>query len=89
MTPDSIYDVLVQECSASEGLRDNFVASLTSYRGDSHPQPLFDYRFRGSLGFGGKYYETSAGLRFVNCNAEDETPERRAIIDAANQRLKA
>jgi len=86
MTPDAIYDVLVQECSASEGLRDNFVASLNDYR--ENPRPPFEYRFRGKLGIGGKYYESATGP-WVGCYSEDMTPERRAIIDAANQRLKA
>ena len=83
MTPDAIYDVLVQECGASEGLRDNFVDSFKDTS-----RYMVEYGFPGVLNTAWHYFESPDGWRYVTCYVEDETPERRAIIDAANQRLK-
>jgi hypothetical protein len=43
-----------------------------------------EYRFMGALGFGGKFWQQSMT---VTCYPEDETPERRAIIERANAAL--
>jgi hypothetical protein len=47
-----------------------------------------EWRFGGTLGFGGKLHVNSlgSGLR-VSCYPEDETPERRDAIDRVNAEL--
>lgn len=45
-----------------------------------------EYRFMGSLGFGGKLYRDRQGMR-VNYYREHETSERHAIIEATNAAL--
>jgi hypothetical protein len=48
-----------------------------------------EYRFQGSLGFGGKLYVEDHGDRWrVSCYREDETSERREAIRKANKRLR-
>ncbi len=44
-----------------------------------------EYRFIGSLGFGGKFY-IPRGWR-VDCYPEDRTPERLTTITTANEQL--
>lgn len=89
MTKDeanAVYDILVRECGAAEGNdrswpgRDHFVREFTR---DRHTD---EYRFMGALGFGGKFYPDR--LR-VSCYPEDETPERREMVERANAALRA
>lgn len=47
-----------------------------------------EYRFQGSLGFGGKVW-SSSGRVYVNCYPEHMTDERRVMIERANERLAA
>lgn len=90
MTPDQInavYDILVEEAGAEESERSMF---LNGRWPASH-----EYRFRGSLGQGGKVFwaRTWIGGRLaseraiVDCYSEDLTPEREAIIKRTNERL--
>ncbi len=53
--------------------------------------PCHEYRFIGSLGFGGKFRNNGNhdGIPHVDCYSEDLTPEREAMIEAANKRLLA
>lgn len=53
-------------------------------------RPCEEWRFIGALGFGGKFRNNgnNDGIPYVDCNPEDETPERRAMVDAANTRLR-
>ena len=44
-----------------------------------------EYRFCGSLGFGGKYWQER---NKVTCYLEDETPERLEVIERTNQALE-
>ena len=84
-----IYDILVEECGAPDrganfGERWQFVYYHT------REQQYFptEWRFIGSLGFGGKFWHEHNGWR-VSCYREDETPERLACIKKANARLEA
>jgi hypothetical protein len=72
-----IYDVLVEECGASNADRDYFVQWHAAADGD-------EFRFQGTLGFGGKFW---ANRWSVNCYREDETPARLATMGRANARL--
>ena len=76
---EEVYDVLVREAQAPDGdWRQSFVMEFT---GD---QPTSQWRFCGSLGFGGKF-------RFprlvVDCYPEHETPENLATITRTNAQL--
>lgn len=76
---NAVYDILVREAKApDESWRQSFVIEFTGER------PTNEWRFCGSLGFGGKF-------RFprmtVDCYPEDETPERRATIERTNEAL--
>ena len=46
-----------------------------------------EYRFIGSLGFGGKFWLHHRDGMYVTCYREDETPERLAAIEATNHAL--
>jgi hypothetical protein len=75
----SVWDVLVAECGARESERQDFM---------HHWPKCVEYRFCGSLGFGGKVWSNN-GRVYVSCYQEDETPERRALVDQTNARLDA
>ena len=76
----AVYQILMEEAGAPINLRENFVYVMAN-------EDCREYRFQGSLGFGGKLYNERGRLR-VSCYPEDETPERRIVIDKTNQRLK-
>lgn len=77
----AVYDLLVEECwphNDPHG-RASFIADVT--RGGFR-----EYRFCGSLGFGGKFWD-SHHRWYVTTYREDETDERRATIERVNARL--
>ncbi len=80
MTPreffDACYNVLVQECGASENDREAFLVNVATF-----DRPCREWRFIGSLGFDGKFYVDS-------CHREDETAVRLATISRANGSLR-
>lgn len=45
-----------------------------------------EYRFQGSLGFGGKFYNDHKWR--IGCYKEDDTPERTAVIEEINTALE-
>lgn len=77
-------EVLVPIAGAYDGPndRDGFVSDHlnTEY-------PCTEFRFQGSLGFGGKFRMQSDLSCAVECYPEDETPNRQKVIDEANQVL--
>lgn len=84
MSPDEVWDVLVEAAGAREAERDQFVHHAARTR----PGDL-EYRFCGVLGFGGKVRSQSDGTWSVDCYPEDSTPERRAVVEAVNARIGA
>jgi len=78
---NAVYDILVRVCGASETERQSFVIHQTT-------EDVTEWRFCGSLGFGGKFWH-NAGRIYVNCYREDETPERLKCIEEANKSLGA
>lgn len=84
---DRAYSILVEHAGAIESNdeRADFIYSV------SRPDLLTtEYRFGGSLGFGGKFRIPSDGRApFVNCYPEDRTPERLEAIDRTNNALQA
>ena len=79
-TAEAIWDVLVEFCGAGEFDRESFVICATDGN-------WTEWRFQGSLGFGGKVWN-NAGRFYVNLYREDETPERIAARDKANEELE-
>lgn len=74
-----VYDILIREAGAPEGDRASFVDALLT--GDCR-----EWRFCGSLGFGGKYRPDT---NTVDCYREDETPSRLLVIKKTNAALAA
>jgi hypothetical protein len=78
---NAVYDVLVQHASADEDGRDDF--AVAQMRGQ-----VDEYRFVGSLGFGGKFWNCNDRW-YVTCYAEDLTAAGQAAVDATNTALDA
>ena len=78
-----IYDILVHVCGANPDSREYFV----QYVGEEHDSGSYEWRFMGRLGFGGKFYMNLDNWR-VDCYREDSTPERRKIIEWANEAIR-
>lgn len=74
-----MYEIAVQHCGAPPSYADTFVRYATG-------SPSGEYRFQGSLGFGGKLYFDADGWR-ISCYPEDETPTRRSAMCHANAAL--
>lgn len=80
---DKVLDVLVHVCQASDS--DLERAQWSNFWLDTEGT---EYRFVGSLGFGGKFRRDPHQWS-VDCYVEDMTPERRAKIAVANGELEA
>lgn len=78
---NAVWDVLVEHAGASEAGREDFVIVQAAGRCD-------EYRFIGSLGFGGKFWTSTSERRwYVTAYPEDTTPERQRVIDVTNAAL--
>jgi hypothetical protein len=80
---DAIYDVLVREAGATDDESNRaqfhyFWEDRASYR---------EYRFMGTLGFGGKFWVSPEGF-YVNCYPENLTDDRAETIRRTNKALK-
>lgn len=75
---NAVFDVLVEHAGASEYGRDEFVQLHVEGRCD-------EFRFIGSLGFGGKFWRRDWR---VSCYREDVTPERVEAIRVTNEALE-
>ncbi len=85
-TLKAIYEILIRTCGAWDG-----PDACTQFIGAAeHFTALrsFEYRFQGSLGFGGKVWLYNGEYPYVNCYQEDETPERTKAIAQADQALR-
>jgi hypothetical protein len=75
-----IFDLLVTQVAANEDDREAFLYAQA--------QGCVEWRFCGSLGFGGKFWNN--GQRwYITCYQEDETSERRRVIMETNAALVA
>ncbi len=72
-----VFNILVDECRASERLRNEFLIHWPGCR---------EFRFQGGLGFGGKVYQQHART-WVSCYSEDRTAERDAMVLVTNAKL--
>lgn len=86
-TLQALYDILVREAGADAGERAREVFVLTAIE---WPDRLpFEYRFCGTLGFGGKVWLHDLKAPYVTCYRENETPEREKTISRTNRALAA
>ena len=81
---EAVYDVLVEVGGAAQGERKGFVDYCTVDQGRGE----IEWRFRGYLGFGGKFRRTYRTF-YVNYYPEDHTPARDQIEATINGRLEA
>jgi hypothetical protein len=87
---NALYDIAVEECGAREDNRAEFLRYVLGDATD-YDQKRFEYRFQGALGFGGKLY---IDFRYedyckISCYSEDRNEVRNAMIQKANDRIKA
>ncbi len=85
LTLSQIWDLLVKHAGAWEEGRREFMAKSSDYYASNRP---LEYRFMGTLGFGGKLWLNNGPHPYVNCYREDETEGRRKIMEIANGELK-
>lgn len=81
-TANKIYDILVEHAGAIEDERFSFVLSHSI---DKNLDLFREWRFRGKLGPGGKFWNRKYK---ISCYPEDETPERLEIIKKVNSLLE-
>ncbi len=82
----AIYEILIRTCGAYDAA-DAFTQFI--YAADRFAAGWsFEYRFQGSLGFGGKVWLYNGDYPYVNCYREDQTPERKKAIAQADQALR-
>lgn len=74
---NAMWDTLVENVGAPEDIRDEFVSHFPQCR---------EFRFMGALGFGGKVW-SNGGRYYVSYYPENRTPERDAMVEAANADL--
>ncbi len=81
----SVIQILNEECRASIG---DDAYAFTRYVTGDHEHG--EWRFMGALGFGGKFrFDGGHHVPYVDCYPEHITPERHAMTDKANARLRA
>lgn len=85
MTAEDLWKVIEKHCGAAEGMKTDFIRDAKEAL-DRHER--MEYRFKGSLGLGGKLWLDMDGRARVSCYSEDETPERKAAMTAANKMLQ-
>lgn len=79
---EAVWAHLVDICGADKEGQADFVRAAQEKDGD---YPSLEYRFQGSLGFGGKVYLDDPPR--VSCYPEDETPARNKQIKSVNDLL--
>lgn len=79
-----VWDILRDNVDASKNPYDrmNFIHHMLADK-----YPCTEWRFCGSLGFGGKIYRNDRKL-YVSCYPEDETRARRKLIKSVNKKLE-
>ena len=77
-----VYEVLVKFTGAVDS--HNALDCFVQLHLDDEGSCCREYRFQGTLGYGGKY---RAGTNRVDYYHEDGTPERQEIVDITNKEL--
>jgi hypothetical protein len=80
---DRAFTILVRHAGARD---DNRNRATFIHHVSNSSDPAQEYRFGGSLGFGGKFRNNgnNGNVPYVDCYREDETPGRSAAIIATN-----
>ena len=80
---EAVYTILVKHVGARDtaDARTSFVWAVIDRK-----HPCREYRFQGSLGFGGKFRNNGShdDTPYVDCYPEHKTPARDAVILATN-----
>jgi len=83
---DAVYAILAEECGANDQAFHGERASFVRYMTDEESSK--EYRFQGSLGFGGKCRITSNHpIPYVDFYPEDHSVARENMADRANARI--
>jgi hypothetical protein len=79
-----VFEILIVTCGAERGSFGFGEFSFVRYLSEEHN--FHEFRFMGSLGYGGKLYYSAGRLR-VACYPENRTPARDRAIKLANSKL--
>ena len=85
ITLSTIYDILIRCCGASENEEDRL--EFVNHAMAHDPSHTLEFRFQGSLGFGGKIWIYNSEVPYVNFYPEDSTPSRERAVLGANDEL--
>lgn len=85
-----VLAILIEECGYCPGRRDGdaFIRHIVAPQPDGSPV-CHEFRFMGSLGFGGKFRNNGNNMNtpHVDCYPEHKTENRKSMIADANKRL--
>jgi len=84
---EKIYDYLIKHGGASSHIIDSVDVERESFIFHAAEKGITEYRCVGKLGFGGKF-RNNEDRWYVTCYREDETPERKKLIEKINKFLK-
>jgi len=89
MTPeetfDRVWDILVAQAGADLESREDFIRAHAKKAPQGN---LTEWRFCGHLGLGGKFRcDRSARRYLVTCYPEDETADRKRVMEETNLKL--
>lgn len=86
-TLGKMYDVLIECAGARKDVYDRNAFVQCALNWDY--RFMFEYRFQGKLGSGGKIWLPLHRDPSVSCYTEDETTERNEMMEKTNQKLAA
>lgn len=86
LTPKELYDIVVRECHASEGMRDCIEYGIKEFQANDRLN-YTEQRFCGALGFGGKLRFNRFDGYYVDSHPDDQTPESWRMECAANKAI--
>lgn len=78
-----LYAILVFHCGAPQADLEQFIRYVLTW----DPTRSLEWRFQGSLGFGGKIWLYNSEAPYVNFYPEDSTPLRERAVLKANDEL--
>jgi hypothetical protein len=79
------YDVLCRHAGARDSTLERM--SFVMHTSGTRVHPTSEWRFGGTLGFGGKFWPND-GDPYVTCYPEDMTEKRAETVAAVNKLLK-
>jgi hypothetical protein len=85
---EKIYDYLIEHGGARSHIIDGVDVEKDAFVFHASEQGITEYRCVSKLGFGGKFWN-NMDRWYVSCYKEDETPERKKLIEQINEFLSA